>query len=226
MSIIYQVTISPAENEKLFNITWFNQENREEKSFTQPAADITAEELERLWQNPQFQLEMGRKLYRFLDGSSRDRREWLQALEPADFGAFAIVQFALVNMVLAVIWLAVAIMIGRRYRYLLANNVFNAAPELTRQIPDLTAPPGAEVRHRLDDDQFIDKDPGDLLTYSAQLASGAPLPSWMIFEAATLTFRGRVPDDASGFMEIEVVAKDIEGLSAAGSFFLYHAAEA
>ena len=137
-----------------------------------------------------------------------------------------IVQFALVNMVLAVIWLVVAIMIGRRYRYLLANNVFNAAPELARQIPDLTAPPGAEVRHRLDDDQFIDKDPGDLLTYSAQLASGAPLPSWMIFEAATRTFRGRVPDDASGFMEIEVVAKDIEGLSAAGSFFLYHAAEA
>ncbi len=137
-----------------------------------------------------------------------------------------IVQFALVNMVLAVVWLVVAIMIGRRYRYLLANNVFNAAPELARQIADLTAPPGADVHHRLDDDQFIDRDPGDLLAYSAQQASGAPLPSWMVFEAATLTFRGRVPDDESGYLEIEVVATDTEGLSATGSFFVYHTAEA
>ena len=72
----------------------------------------------------------------------------------------------------------------------------------------------------------MDRDPGDLLTYSAQLASGTPLPSWMVFEAATLTFRGRVPADAGGFLEIEVVATDIESLSASGSFFVYHTAEA
>jgi len=71
MSIIYQVTISPAGEEKLFNITWFNRQNREEKSFTQSAADITTVDEERLWQKPQLQLEMGRKLYGFLDGSSR-----------------------------------------------------------------------------------------------------------------------------------------------------------
>jgi len=71
MSIIYQVKISPAGEEKLFNISWIDRQNREEKSFTQPASEITADELERLWQNPQLQLEMGRKLYRFLDGGSR-----------------------------------------------------------------------------------------------------------------------------------------------------------
>jgi AAA family ATP:ADP antiporter len=133
-----------------------------------------------------------------------------------------IVQFALLNMVLAVIWFGVAVMIGRRYRYLLANNVTNAAPELTRPIPDAFAPPGADVVHQLDEDLFIDKDPGDILSYSAQLATGGALPSWVVFEAGTRTFRGRAPAGAEGHLEIEVIATDTENLSATGSFFLFH----
>jgi hypothetical protein len=78
MSIVYQVTVSPTEKENLFHITWYNEQTREENSFNQSAAEITAEETERLWQKPRYQLEIGRKLYHFLDGSSRylERALW------------------------------------------------------------------------------------------------------------------------------------------------------
>ncbi len=38
---------------------------------------------------------------------------------------------------------------------------------------------------------FSDVDVGDTLTYSATLADGTPLPSWLSFDAATQTFSGR-----------------------------------
>ena len=62
-----------------------------------------------------------------------------------------------------------------------------------------------------------------VLTLSAQLATGQPLPSWVQFEPASRRFSGRVPPSASGHLEIEVIATDFEGLSASGTFFLYHA---
>ena len=135
-----------------------------------------------------------------------------------------IVEFALFNMALALAWVAVAVLVGRRYIELLSSNVANAAPELTRRIPDAYAPPGSDLNHRLDDDQFIDKDPGDLLSYSATLVSGAALPSWITFSSHTLTFSGRAPAEVEGHVEIEVVATDTENLSASGSFFLFFAA--
>lgn len=48
MPIVYQVTVSPAEKENLFHITWYNEQTRKENSFKQSAADITEEEIERL----------------------------------------------------------------------------------------------------------------------------------------------------------------------------------
>ena len=91
-------------------------------------------------------------------------------------------------------------------------------------IKDAYALPGSDLNHRLEEDQFIDKDPGDLLSYSASLVSGAALPSWITFSPHTLTFSGKAPDGAEGHVEIEVVATDTENLSASGSFFLFFAA--
>jgi len=71
MSIVYQVTISPAKEKHLFNITWYNRQTRKENSFSHSAAEITTEDIERLWQLPKYQLEIGGKLYRFLDGDAR-----------------------------------------------------------------------------------------------------------------------------------------------------------
>jgi hypothetical protein len=78
MSIVYQVTITRGKEKHLFNITWYNRQTREENSFTHSAAEITSEELERLWQLPKHQQEIGRKLYRFLDGDARHLERVLQ----------------------------------------------------------------------------------------------------------------------------------------------------
>jgi len=62
---------------------------------------------------------------------------------------------------------------------------------------------------------FTDPD-GDTLTYSATQTSGQALPSWLTFNAATRTFTGTPPVDASD-VAITIVAKDPGGLSAQGN---------
>ena len=52
---------------------------------------------------------------------------------------------------------------------------------------------------------FTDAD-GDTLSYSASLSSGAALPSWLSFDAATQSFSG-TPSDA-GIYDIRVTASD------------------
>lgn len=133
------------------------------------------------------------------------------------------VQFAAVNCFLALIWIFVAFRAGRHYRHLVRTNVINVAPELNKPIPDAHVTPGGDLVHQFEDDTFIDADPGDVLTLSAQLATGQPLPNWVRFEPDSRRFVGRVPPDVSGHLEIEVIATDFEGLSASGTFFLYHA---
>jgi len=129
--------------------------------------------------------------------------------------------FFVVNATLALIWVFVAFRAGRHYKYLLKTNVANVAPELKKQIPDAHAAPGGDFVHEFDEDTFIDADPGDVITFSAQLATGEPLPSWVRFEPDARRFHGRVPKSATGHMEIEVIATDFEGLSASGTFFVY-----
>jgi AAA family ATP:ADP antiporter len=131
-------------------------------------------------------------------------------------------QFFMVNAVLAAIWVFIAFRTGRHYRHLVRTNVMNVAPELRKPIPDVYAAPGGDLLHEFDEDTFVDTDPGDVMTFSAQLATGEPLPSWVRFEPDSRRFRGRVPKSAAGHLEIEVVATDFEGLSASGTFFVSH----
>lgn len=70
MAITYKVTTAPAGKGNLFNITWFHVETGTEASFEQSAAGISREEVETLWQKPQHQLQIGQKLFRFLDGEA------------------------------------------------------------------------------------------------------------------------------------------------------------
>ncbi len=136
-----------------------------------------------------------------------------------------IVQFAAVNMVLAVIWLVLAVSIGRQYRWLVKTKVLNVAPELNKPIPDVHAQPGGRLAHEFDHDTFLDKDPGDVLTYSAQIVSGAALPEWIHFNPHTRSFKGHIPANASGHLEVEVIATDFEGLSVSSTFMIFHAPE-
>ena len=65
---------------------------------------------------------------------------------------------------------------------------------------------------------FADPDAGDVLTLSAKLANGDPLPSWLSFNAATRTFSGTPLNANVGTMTINVVATDAGGLTASSTF--------
>jgi AAA family ATP:ADP antiporter len=129
-----------------------------------------------------------------------------------------IIQFAILNTVLALIWLVVAFMLGKQYRHQVKTNVHNVAPQLTKPIPDLHVQAGDSISHAFDHDTFIATDPGDIMTFSASLVGGRALPDWMTFDSSRRLFRGKVPGDFTDDIEIEVTATDVEGLSASGVF--------
>ena len=80
MAVIYDVTIKFVETENIFNVAWKNVETNTEDSFNQ-AAEITPEETEELWQYRVYQLTIGQKLFRLLDG---DARHFVRALGQAN----------------------------------------------------------------------------------------------------------------------------------------------
>ncbi|HEX7766453.1 MAG TPA: putative Ig domain-containing protein, partial [Nitrospira sp.] len=69
-------------------------------------------------------------------------------------------------------------------------------------------------------DTFADVDAGDVLTYTASLANGGTLPSWLSFDATARTFSG-TPDDAQvGSLELRVMATDLAQESVFDEFTL------
>ena len=129
---------------------------------------------------------------------------------------------ALMNMVLALVWLLVAIAVGKHYRQLVKTNVGNRPPELKKPLPDVHAPPGTPLFHTFAEDTFVDADPGDILTLSAFQQGGMPLPGWLTFNSAQRVFKGTVPHDPGERTYIQVVATDFDGLSTDGSFTVHH----
>jgi hypothetical protein len=88
MAIIYKVTVSPAEKEaekeNRFRITWHNEEKELHDYFIEEST-LTPEETQVLWHQPRHQLEIGRKLFRFLDGDSRYlQRPWTKRVSKAN----------------------------------------------------------------------------------------------------------------------------------------------
>ena len=69
-------------------------------------------------------------------------------------------------------------------------------------------------------DAFADMDVGDTLTYTATLADGYALPSWLSFNAATQTFTGTPLNNHVGNISINVTATDTAGASANQVFAL------
>lgn len=65
---------------------------------------------------------------------------------------------------------------------------------------------------------FVDVDAGDTLTYTATLASGAPLPAWLTFNGVTRTFSG-TPTTVEN-LSIVITATDLSAASASNTFTL------
>jgi hypothetical protein len=91
-----------------------------------------------------------------------------------------------------------------------------SAPTVTNPTAGQTWKLGQSVSFTLPSTTFTDPQ-AEKLTYSAALSSGAALPSWLSFNAASDTFTGTVPNTATG-LNLKVTATDASGLAASESF--------
>src|SRR5262249_38823096 len=67
---------------------------------------------------------------------------------------------------------------------------------------------------------FTDIDRNDELSYTAALADGSALPSWLSFNSATRALTGTPPTGGAGTYQIRVTATDLFGASANDVFAL------
>lgn len=91
-----------------------------------------------------------------------------------------------------------------------------APPVVTDQTANQIWQQGQGVSFVLAGNTFTDPQ-GETLGYTATLANGQPLPSWLSFDAATETFSGTVPSTAET-LAIKVTATDTSNLSSSETF--------
>ena len=96
----------------------------------------------------------------------------------------------------------------------------NAAPAATGTLPDRQAVQGMSFDYAIAADAFADPDLADTLGYTATLADGAPLPDWLVFDAATRRFSGVPLGVDVGTIEVRVTAIDGALASATATFRL------
>jgi Ca2+-binding RTX toxin-like protein len=82
----------------------------------------------------------------------------------------------------------------------------NDAPVLVSALTDKTSAKDTAVSFTLPAGAFADVDSS--VTLSATLATGAMLPSWLGFNAATRVFSGTPPQDFNGTVAVKVIASD------------------
>jgi len=95
---------------------------------------------------------------------------------------------------------------------------FSTVPLLSFFLPDQVAMEDEAFSVVIPDGMFTDADAGDSLAYSASLESGAPLPSWLKFNASTLEFSGTPLNADVGTLNVKVTATDLGGNSVSDVF--------
>lgn len=106
-----------------------------------------------------------------------------------NFFDFGTKEFAVLNMVLAMVWLLLAVQIGKRYVHLEQRASPGEPPRLLQALQPQSAPPGEPLNFRLPDNLFH-CEPGDILTYSVRPIDEDALPGWLHFDARSLVFAG------------------------------------
>ena len=102
----------------------------------------------------------------------------------------------------------------------------NDAPQIGAILANQQGTGGKPWQYRLPTNAFRDIDKGDVLTLSAKLDNGQPLPSWLKFDGKTGQFSGTLPssEQASAY-RIAVTATDKAGAQAKQVFNLSIAAD-
>jgi len=96
----------------------------------------------------------------------------------------------------------------------------NDAPELLNSLSDVQATEDINFEFVFSENTFTDVDAGDVLTYSAKLASGADLPSWLSFNAEARTFTGFPENSDVAVLDIQITATDNDGANVSDIFVL------
>ena len=96
------------------------------------------------------------------------------------------------------------------------TNASSPNPYVSTQTANQYALPGASINLTLASNTFVDPR-GAALTYTAMQSNGKALPSWLSFNAKTMTFKGIEPNPASP-VTVVVTATDSLGLSASETF--------
>ena len=96
----------------------------------------------------------------------------------------------------------------------------NDAPTAQGVIAAETTREGDAFSRKVPASLFADVDTSDKLTLSANLTSGAALPGWLKFDAATGTFSGTPTGSDTGTITVRVTATDPSGATASTSFVL------
>jgi Ca2+-binding RTX toxin-like protein len=83
----------------------------------------------------------------------------------------------------------------------------NTAPVVSNPVADASVAEDSLINVAINTGSFSDLD-GDVLAYTALLANGDPLPSWLTFDAAAQRFTGTPPSNFNGFVDVRVTASD------------------
>ena len=98
---------------------------------------------------------------------------------------------------------------------LIQGEFLNNAPQLNVPPEDQVAVEMEPFSYRLPEQSFEDPDAGDVLSFSARLTDGNPLPGWLQLDPLQALFSGTPGLEDAGGYQIEITATDGGGLSAA-----------
>ena len=104
--------------------------------------------------------------------------------------------------------------------FLLTANNTNDQPFVNAPLNDQFINAATPYIFTVPSNTFIDVDVGDLLTYSATLLNGGPLPDWLTFEPQTQLFSGTPANGNRGIVSIRVQVVDNQGAIISDSFEL------
>ena len=128
-------------------------------------------------------------------------------------------EFAVLTFLLALVWIGLAVLMGRNYNEKSHESLVNTPPTAVEPIPDLLYAPGETFLHPVAPTVFYDAEPGDVLKLRACCDDGRRLPHWLHFNPGLQAFTGKAPVHVELVeLRITVIASNLDGLEARSSF--------